>query len=805
MRTQGISLIAAILLLSESSSHAFRAPKKWQENAFNQFDQSSEFDNHQIAQQTNKPILDAPLSEQPAKPAKPAKPDKSANTSNSIKSGTATSTKLNSNSDSDNGPQTVTSVNNSNKKMWNLDDVDLLALIGEMSRITGRNFIIDSRVTGKASLISNKPMDDEEAYQAFLSILQVQGFAVIDSGSVTKIVPDSIAKQIDSKVNSSNLKGLGEEMVVQVIAVKNVSATALLPILRGLVNQQVAHLAAYAPSNVIVVADHAANVARMIEIINRIDKQSTDDVEIISLKDASSDEIVKVLTNLISTQQMGDLGGQQIKMAADLRTNSVLLSGDKAKRMKLRALIAQMDVPTPRTGDTEVIRLNYQTANALVPVVASIVEAYYSRNTQSNSSDGNLARNMRSSDPSMAGGYRQSGINNASTMSNPNSQNNTLASTLQLPDARREDGLSAPGVRSEPNTNALVVTAPPELMKNIKAVIAELDVRRFQVLVEALIVEVTMEHTQDLGVEWRLGGEVRGGTNFPVGGSTNGLYNSYASSTTGGVTSLLENSALGRLLPTAGMTVGFVRGHDLRAVLSALQKDSNTNIVSTPSLVAMDNETAEIVVADKIPYQTAAAQSTLTNTSQLTSSFDYRDVGLSLKITPMITKGDAVKLTIEQHTGSVKTPGDRPTTSERSVKTAVVVNNKDILVLGGLIQGQQDAGESKVPILGDIPIIGNLFKRTASNLNKKNLMVFIRPVVISNSDESNNISLSKYDYTRDGQLLYKLDPYGKIAKELIMELPDMDHKNQKNKNRLALPGPFDGDSSAGLVIDLTNR
>ena len=713
-------------------------------------------------------------------------------------------------SDTNNVNNKVNKAIKNTKKMWNLDDVDLLALIGEMSRVTGRNFVIDSRVTGKASLISNKPMDDNEAYQAFLSILQVQGYAVIDSGSVTKIVPDSVAKQIDSKVNSKDLKALGEEMVVQVITVKNVSATALLPILRGLINQQVAHLAAYAPSNVIVVADHAANVARMVEIINRIDKQNTDDVEIIALKDASSDEVVKVLTNLMANSQQLSEGGQQIKMAADLRTNSVLLSGDKSKRVKVRALIAQMDVPAPRTGDTEVIRLNYQTANALVPVIASIVEAYYAKAGAGNYDSGNSSggRNIRSAgDPSYAGSYRSNAMNQAN-LANTNNPNNTMASTLQMPDARREEGASAPGVRAEPNTNALIVTAPPELMKNIKAVIAELDVRRFQVLVEALIVEVTMNHSQDLGVDWRLNhankSDIIGGTNFgaPNGTGTTGLINGAIAAVSA---SNVAKGASGNILgtpPLSGLTLGFMHGSDLRAVLYALQQDTNTNIVSTPSLVAMDNETAEIVVADTIPYKTADSVSTTTSDAPIRSSFDYRSVGLTLKITPMITKGDAVKLTIEQKTGSVKSPGDTPITSERSIKTAVVVDNKDILVLGGLVQGQQDAGEGKVPFLGDIPIIGQAFKRNSNALNKKNLMVFIRPVVIRNTNESNNVSLSKYDYTRDGQLLYKLDPYAKISKELMLELPDMDKKAVKDKEKLVLPDPFDNNLTiAGMDLN----
>ncbi len=666
-----------------------------------------------------------------------------------------------------------------NKKMWNLDDVDLLALIGEMSRVTGRNFIIDPRVTGKASLISNEPMDDHQAYQAFLSILQVLGFTALESGNVTKIVPDSVAKQFDSKVNGKNLRDLGEEMIVQVIPVKNVSATALMPILRNLTNQQ-GHIAPYAPSNVIVIADRAANIAKIVEIISQIDKQGTDDVEIISLKDASADEIVKVLTNLTTGSQLGEGAAQQIKMAADLRTNSILLSGDKSKRAKMKALIIQMDVPTPRTGNTEVIYLKYQSANALVPVISGIVDAYYGTSSGSANYDSNMNRASLapSGEPMMAGNYRNAVIGGNNT--------NSIGSTLQLPTGKREGNASAPGVRAEPNTNALVVTAPPELMRNIKAVIAQLDIRRFQVLVEALIVEVSLNHSQNLGIEWRiLGG---GGTSFPADASSPGIINAL------GKTAAEASNNLIRGLPFNGLTLGFLKGGDIRAILYALQQDSNTNILSTPSIVTMDNETAEIVVADKIPFRTNDVSSTASATTTglvLRTSYDYKPVGLTLKITPMITQGEAVKLTIEQTQGSLRSAAgvDTPTTSERSIKTAVVVNDKDILVLGGLIESQRNAGESKVPILGDVPLLGELFKRRTDTLTKRNLMIFIRPVVIRDREESNNVSLSKYDYMRDSQLLYKWDPYSKIAKELLTELPD-GSKTVASAYKLNLPDPF---------------
>lgn len=656
------------------------------------------------------------------------------------------------------------------RRLWNLDDVDILALIGEMSRVTGRNFVIDPRVTGKASLVSNEPMTNQEAYAAFQSILQVLGFSVVESGPVSKIVPSSVAKQYDTKVNSKNLPSLGDEMVVQVIPVKHVTATALIPILRNLVNQQ-GHIAPYSPSNVIVIADHASNVARITEIINRIDQEGTDEVEIIALTDASSDEVVKVLTQLLARgQQIGEPANQQIKLASDTRTNSVLLSGDKTRRLKIRALIAQMDVPTPRTGDTEVIYLQYQNAEDLVPVIATVMDAYYGKQSSSSASNSSATSNR-----STAG---------SATTADSTSSDNLYSSTTELDTSKRGEGgtLSAQGVRAEPNTNSIVVTAPQELMRNIKAVINKLDIRRYQVLVEALIVEVSLQHALNLGVEWRLphfNEGFYGGTNFgnPVdpANTVNGVINTLSVPPT-------------PVLPLAGATIGFLRGGDMRAIITALGSDTNTNILSTPSLVTMDNETAEIVVARNLPFKTGEF-ATLAGQGTQQNTIEYKDVGLKLKLTPMITKGDTVKLTVEQSQGNVlsESTNNTPTTTTRSIKTVVAVNNNDILVLGGLIQGQNDGGELKIPLLGDLPYVGQFFKRELNSLTRRNLMVFIRPVVLRTAEESYNVSINKYDLMRDGQLLHKLDPYGKIAKELMPEMPD---KAKGIEQKLNLPEPF---------------
>lgn len=691
------------------------------------------------------------------------------------------------------------------KRLWNLDDVDILALIGEMSRITKRNFIIDPRVSGKASLISNEPMTNEEAYKAFLSILQVLGFSTVESGAVTKIVPSSVAKQFDTKFDVKELADHGDEMLVQVIPVQHVAATALIPILRNLVNQQ-GHIAPYAPSNVIVIADHASNVKRIKEIIHRIDQENTDDIEIIPLKDAMADEVVKVLTALMAKNQaLGEPASHQVKLASDIRTNSILLGGDKEKRLKVRAIIAQLDIPTPNAGDTIVHYLKYQSAGDLVPILASVVEAYYNKKA-----GGDVATTSRAS----AGGPSR-----ASTVSSSSgSTDGSITSNFELQNVRRgEEGMmSAPGIIAEPNMNALVITAPPELMRSIMSVITKLDIRRYQIYVEALIVEVSLQHHLDFGVEWRLPGQGRGwrgGTNLGdpnTVDSATGIINGANAPVEAGTafTDSSFPSALLRNLTLPGALVGFIQGGDIRAIIHTLEQDVNTNILSTPSLVTMDNETAEILVAEQIPFQTGnitnTASATATTSGNLTNTFDYRDVGLKLKITPSITKGskgEAIKMAIDQETGNVREPGDRPITAKRSIKTIVTVDDGDILVLGGLIQGQTDAGESKIPILGDLPFVGKFFKRQADALSKRTLMVFIRPVVMRNREESNNISLSKYDLMRDSQLLYKVDPYGKLAKEIMPELPDLNKKFPHDKQRLNLPSPFVSNTFIDDILD----
>lgn len=694
-------------------------------------------------------------------------------------------------------PQTKTdnTLDDTNKRLWNLKDVDILALIGEISRISGKNFIIDPRISGKATLVSDKPMSDKEAYNAFLSILQILGYAVIDNGTVSKIIPTSDAKAYDTKFNVKDLDKLGDEMVVQVIPVEHVSAVALIPILRSLVSSK-AHIAPYSPSNVIIIADHASNVVRIKEIIKRIDLENTDEVEIIPLKDASADEVVKVLNNLLKTnsQSFGEGYAGQIKLAVDSRTNSILLGGDKSKRLKMRALIAQMDVPTPRTGNTEVIWLQYQDAEDLVPVVASVIDVYYNKD--------------KFSAPGGAGGSTSSGgpTSASNVSSSSTSTNNIGDSGINLNEKRGEGQLSAPGVRAEPNTNSLVVTAPPELMRSIKAVINKLDTRRQQILVEALIVEVNFDRTNDLGIEWRTrSGEtgLAGGTNFPSPTSTSSTAAgpiTTAVNTTGDLADAVKGL---KSLPLAGLTLGFLKGGNIKAILHALSKDTNTNIISTPTLVSMDNSPAEIIVAENIPFKTQT-QNNLSGGSNNINSFEYKNVGLQLIMTPSITKGDAIRLTIDQKTNSVKDLGtdNNPTTLVRSIKTAVVVNNKDVLVLGGLIQAQRSGGISKVPLLGDIPILGRLFSRDVDTITKKNLMVFIRPVIIRNRQDSNNISYSRYDMLRDSELLHKVDPYGQIAQQDMPELPDLNSRAEGLEEEIDLPNPF---NSQSIFMDILEK
>jgi len=590
----------------------------------------------------------------------------------------------------------------------NLKDADISALISTVAEVTERNFIVDPRVKGKVTVISTRPMNSDEVYQVFLSILKVHGFAAVPSGEVIKIVPDVNAKQDGIPTTTEAEPGRGDEMVTQVIQVNNVTAAQLVPILRPLVPQQ-GHLAAYPATNVLIISDRAGNVERLVSIIRRIDQVSDSEIEVIPLEHASAVEVVRVLTSLnraVPGVQAG-AGADGPILVADERTNSVLLGGDHTSRLRMRAIISHLDTPLDTGGNTDVVYLRYAEAAEIVDTLLGV---------------GKIEEREA-----------QQGKATATTTSR-----------------------GVFDIQADESTNALVITAPPDIMRTLKRVISQLDIRRAQVLVEAVIAEVSADTTRELGVQWLFSGARDGEGPIGVVNFTNSgspvadVINGAASVANGGTfPSILDNALLG-----FGKTTG---SFNYVAVMNLLASDANTNILSTPTLVTLDNEEAEIVIGENVPFVTGSFTSTgasdgATNPFQ---TIQREDVGLTLKIKPQINEGDALRLEIEQEVSSIADSvagASDLVTNKRSIKTNVMVDNGQVVVLGGLIEENVRESEQKVPLLGDIPVLGALFRSNTGDVEKTNLMVFIHPVILRDAAVTNLYTNNKYNYIRSLQL-----------------------------------------------------
>jgi general secretion pathway protein D len=601
----------------------------------------------------------------------------------------------------------------------NLKDADINALVESMSVLTGKNFIVDPRVRGRVTIISAKPMDEKELYEVFLAVLAVHGFAAVPGDRAIKIVPAAGAKQ--ENIPTVDRRGIVEpdQIVTRVIQVQNVSAAQIVPILRPLIPPQ-GHLAAYTPTNVLIISDAAANVERIAGIISRIDLASNEEIEIVALRHASATEIVRVLTALEQGRARADpaaVSGIPLRMVADERTNSVLLSGDQTSRLRLRTLITHLDTPVDVSGNTQVIYLRYAKAADLVTVLQGV----------SRTLDAEAARNMPTTpgQPGAPGG-----------------------------------GGSLIDIQADEATNALVITAPPDIIRSLRSVIAQLDLRRAQVLVEAVIAEISAEKTAELGVQWLIDASsdgVVGITNFDAGASS--LANIL------GLAAQIDRGdiagAAARIPQGIQVGVGDFTGRNrFGALISALARDADTNVLSTPTIVTLDNEEAEIIVGQNVPIVTGTFTTpTGGEGAQAGNPFQTiqrQDVGITLRVKPQINEGNAIKLEIVQEVSSVAPSAlaltQGLTLNKREIKTTVLVEDGQILVLGGLIDDKIDETASKVPLLGDVPVLGNLFRYRSTNKLRRNLMVFLHPVILREPAQATLYTNDKYSYIRAQQL-----------------------------------------------------
>lgn len=567
----------------------------------------------------------------------------------------------------------------------NLQDTDITALINTVSEITGKNFVIDPRVKAKVTVVSSKPMNADELYNVFLSILQVHGIAAIEAGEVVKIVPDVSAKQTAPPTVTKDIES--DEMVTRVIALKNVSANQVVPILRPLVPQY-GHLAAYAPTNVLIISDRASNISRLDEIIRSIDREATSEVEFFQLRYASAGEVARILTSLQTQARAKTEPGPAPTIVADERTNSVLISGEPSDRVAMRGLIAKLDMPISG-GAANVIYLRYAKAADLATILDNMFK----------SAQG-------------AGGQPAAG------------------------------GTATPVIQADEATNSLIIDADSEQLNRIRAIIRQLDIRRRQVLVEAVLAEVSIDTQRELGIE------------MAAGDADTAILGSLLPPAIGG--GLAELAAGGP--PGPGLTVGAgdLNGNTQFAILlRALQGDGNTNVLSTPTLVTLDNEEASIVVGQNVPFVTGQFTGTgSTIPENPFQTIERQDVGLTLKVKPQINEGDAVQLEITTEVSSVtnETIASDIITNKREIKTNVLVTDGQVVVLGGLISDEVTESVRKIPGLGDIPGFGELFKSRQAKKTKRNLMVFIHPVILK-EDLTYRYTQGKYRYMRSQQEL----------------------------------------------------
>ncbi len=598
----------------------------------------------------------------------------------------------------------------------NFEDAEISAVIATVSEITGKNFIVDPRVKGKVTVLSPTPLTPDGIYEAFLSILQVHGFAAVSVGDVIKIVPEVEARQGGGRTPP---RIASDDIITRVIAIENVSAVQLVPILRPLVPQY-GHLAAYAASNMLIVSDRASNVDRIESIIRRIDQTGDREIELVRLENAAAAEVVRLVSGLAQDNKKADPTAAQVSVVADERTNSVLISGDKSQRLAIRAMIAQLDTATDIEGFTQVVYLRYAKAEDLAPVL----EGYAAQATQG----------------APAGGGAASAAGATAAVS------------------RSGGGQNDYRIIPEPGTNALVITAPPKTMRALRSVIEQLDIRRAQVLVEGIIAEVSESKTRELGVDIAAFEDGRVASASIMNPGTASALGKLGSAS-GGTT---NSKSLGLALLGQGANIivgGESGGLSIGAIIKALAGDGKTNILSTPSLVTMDNEEAEISVGQEVPFLTGSFTNTGTGGGTGTvnpfQTIERKDVGLTLKITPQINEGDNIQLKIEQEVSSLTAGSSGAVdliTNKRTLNTSVIVNSGDILVLGGLIDDNVVESKSQIPVLGSIPFFGELFKSRRVTKDKRNLMIFIRPTVMRDAVVADYYTRRKYNYVRDIQL-----------------------------------------------------
>lgn len=605
-----------------------------------------------------------------------------------------------------------------NSAQINMRDADIRAFAADMAQISNKTIVLDPRVKGNVTVVSNQDLDAGEAYAVFLSVLRVHGYAAIENNGVVKVMPESGARQ-DATVNNKN----NDSLATEVIRLSQANARVIAPLLKPLVNKQ-GHIAAYEATNSIIIADYVGNLSRIKSILLELDKNPADTFELIPLDNTSANEVARILGSMWrGDNQMS----KSFSAIAVERSNSILLRGQIGVIKQIKRVISRLDSNSSQSSNLKVIYLKYAKAEDLTGILEKVAESLKE----------------------------------------------------EIPSESSKKNKTSIGFHND--TNALIISAQPDILKSLESVISQLDIRRAQVLVEALIVEISDKLARDIGVQFLFIGD---GESSPIATQRFGTPNPDLISTIGAETSedsttssTMQTRAANSLLALDGLAVGVARykasGTSFATILNLIAQDADSNVLSTPSIMTMDNEEASIVVGQEIPITTGETLSG--SNSNPFRSVTRQEIGVKLTVRPQINEGNAVKMYINQEVSSIFGPlGEMSTdliTNKRNIKTTVLVEDGETIVLGGLIDDNVQELVKKVPFLGDIPLLGRLFKTTSISRTKRNLMVFLRPTIVRDSNDVRAISNRKYNYFQaiENDLINsgKMVPDTTILKDLL--------------------------------------
>lgn len=603
----------------------------------------------------------------------------------------------------------------------NMRDADIKSFVSDISSLTGKTFVVDPRVKANVTVISRDDLSIEEAYEIFLSVLSVHGFTAVEQDNAVKIVPASMGRQSFTQVAKPSSPE--DALVSTIVRPKQTSANALIPLIRPLINSQ-GHIAVYTPSNSLILTDRSANIKRIKQLVEELDKNPADVYEIVKLKNSSSSQIAKLIDKVFA-ENSGGMAPNDFNAYAIERSNSILLFGDNEIVERMKAVVIKLDVKDQGSSSLKVVYLKYADAKELVELL------------------------------------------------------NKMAPNID----EKSSNKGKTSISAHEETNSLIISAEPDVMTSITGIISQLDIRRAQVLVEAIIVEISDKLSKDLGFQLLFSGE---GSNTPIASQRFGNPTPDLSAIVGGlVPGGGATAVLSTLLSLDGFAAGvgkFKKGEDsFAAILNVLAKNSDSNVLSTPSILTMDNEQSSIIVGQEIPITTG--ESLGTNNSNPFRTINRQEIGIKLSVKPQINEGNSIKLDIQQEVSSLSGPitagSAEIVTNKRAIETVVMVEDNQTIVLGGLIDDDIQESVRKIPLLGDIPLLGKAFRQEQTTISKKNLVVFLKPTIIRNSEDMQALTNTKYEYLRAQEMLR--DKKGKTSPDLdLLEKIIFDAEEEKN-------------------------